>query len=114
MIKIAENQSSAALRLAKMEKMYKNKKAMDWMIVVSAAIAVFVLAVTIVFIGKGTSEANTNLGNLQSCKGQKGECKKICLENEIGQFKALGCGSGDFKDKEYCCLPPNYLNDAQK
>ena len=86
--------------------MNKNKKAtVDWMIVVGAAIAVFVLAVTIVLIGRGTSEANTNLGNFQSCKGQKGECEQSCGPGKVAYFKTLGCGSGDYKDKQYCCIP---------
>lgn len=85
--------------------MFRNKKAMEWMFVVSAIIAVLILVVTIFFIGRGTSEAKSNLDVFQTCKGQKGECKQSCSEGEIAHFKALGCGSGDYKGKENCCLP---------
>ena len=85
--------------------MFKNKKAMEWMFMVSAVIAVLILVVTIFFIGRGTSEAKSNLDVFQSCKGQKGECKQTCSAGEVAQYKVLGCGSGDYKDKENCCLP---------
>ena len=86
--------------------MFRNKKAMEWMYVVSAIIAVLILVVTIFFIGRGTSEAKSNLDVFQSCEGQKGKCEHICPGDKTAQYKALGCGSGNYKDKEYCCLPP--------
>ncbi len=85
--------------------MRKNKKAFEWGWLVTGIIAVVILVVTIFIIGKGTSEANTNLGNFQSCKGQKGECEQSCGPGKVAYFKTLGCGSGDYKDKQYCCIP---------
>ncbi|MBI2658669.1 hypothetical protein HYX05_01020 [Candidatus Woesearchaeota archaeon] len=73
--------------------------------IIFAAIGLAVLVISIFFIGRGTSEAKSNLDVFQTCKGQNGECKQSCSEGEIAHFKALGCGSGDYKVKEYCCLP---------
>ena len=84
--------------------MHKNKKA-QWMWLVYAAIAIGVLVVTWFIVGNSLAGSKSNLDVFQTCKGQKGECKQSCSEGEIAHFKALGCGSGDYKGKEYCCLP---------
>jgi|GEM_PF-4535066 hypothetical protein len=90
--------------------MHKNKKA-DWNWLVGAAIATLILVITVFWIGRGTSEANTNLKAFQDCKARGGECKASeseCKSTETPLYKALGCGDekdATIKDKPYCCLP---------
>ncbi len=85
--------------------MHKNKKGDVWFWMISGAIAVSILVISIFIIGKGTSSAKSNLDMFQSCEGQKGKCKQNCSQGETAHFKTLGCGSGDYKDKLYCCIP---------
>ena len=78
---------------------------------VYAIIAGLILVITVFFIGRGTSEANTNLKAFQDCKARGGECKASeseCKPAETGFYKTLGCGDEkdpNKKDKPYCCLP---------
>lgn len=87
--------------------MLKNKKRADaWFWMVSAIIAIGIFVVTWIIVGKSLASSKSNLDNFQSCEGQKGHCRKSCLQGEIENYRSLGCGSGKFEKEEYCCIPP--------
>lgn len=81
-----------------------NKKA-QWNWIVAAAIALLILVVSWFIVNKSLGTSNKELTNLQSCEGRNGQCKSSCSDNEISYSSGLGCGSGDYKDKKFCCIP---------
>ena len=89
--------------------MIRNKKGDVWFWVVSGAIAVAVLLITWVIVGKSLAGSKLNLDTYQDCELRKGQCvakESDCKPGETAYYKTLGCGDEKRKNREYCCLPP--------
>jgi len=86
--------------------MMKNKKA-QWMKIATIALAMIFLVISLYIIGPRLSEANENIGKLDSCKMKKGICKEKCGNDESEYENAFGCGSGKEEKNKFCCVPQN-------
>ena len=86
--------------------MHRNKKA-QWGKLAAIIVAIIFMVIVIFIIKNSLGSSKSNLDILQSCEGQKGQCKETCNTNEVEHYKALGCGSGNYKGKDYCCIPQN-------
>jgi len=101
MTKLVENLGYAVLNW---DDIMKHKKAM-WNFVVAGAIAILLLVVSWYIVKKFLGSSSHDLSNLQSCEGRNGHCLPSCSDNDMAYLNALGCGSGDYKDKKFCCIP---------
>ena len=77
--------------------------------VVIAVLVLIVLAILIFIAYKYIWGTGSGIGELASCQARadgNADCKLTCdSATEDAFYKMGGCGSGNEKGKDYCCIP---------
>jgi len=84
--------------------MGKNKKAQTIQVIIMMIVGLVVLGMLIYLGYKYILGPGEDIEKLGSCKGQGGQCKVQCSENEKS-FYGIGCPEKEGDPEEYCCIP---------